>query len=77
LRVDVVDSGPGLAEADLENVFHRFYRAEGTRDIVGTGLGLYLSRQLIQAHRGRIWVENLPQGGCKFCFTLPVEGEMA
>lgn len=75
LLVEIADNGPGLAEEDLENVFHRFYRAEGTRDIVGTGLGLYLSRQLIQAHRGRIWAENLPNGGCKFSFTLPTQGE--
>jgi two-component system NarL family sensor kinase len=71
LLVEVVDNGPGLAEGDLENIFHRFYRAEGTRDIVGTGLGLYLSRQLIQAHRGRIWAENLQESGCKFSFILP------
>ncbi len=77
LLVEVADNGPGLAEEDLENVFHRFYRAEGTRDIVGTGLGLYLSRQLIQAHRGRIWAENVPDGGCKFSFTLPIQGEAA
>lgn len=74
LLVEIADNGPGLAEEDLENVFHRFYRVEGTRDIVGTGLGLYLSRQLIQAHRGRIWAENLPKGGCKFSFTLPFQG---
>lgn len=76
LLVEVADNGPGLAEQDLENIFHRFYRAEGTRDVVGTGLGLYLSRQLIQAHRGRIWAENLPGGGCKFSFILPDEGAL-
>jgi len=75
LLIEVADNGPGLAEEDLENVFHRFYRAEGTRDIVGTGLGLYLSRQLIQAHRGRIWAENVPGDGCKFSFTLPIQGD--
>jgi len=75
LLVEVADSGPGLVEEDLENIFHRFYRAEGTRDIIGTGLGLYLSRQLIQAHRGRIWAENISTGGCKFSFILPDEGE--
>lgn len=73
LLVDIADNGPGLPEGDLENVFHRFYRAEGTREIIGTGLGLYLSRQLIQAHRGRIWAENIPTGGCKFSFTLPLD----
>ncbi|MDH4379569.1 MAG: ATP-binding protein [Vampirovibrionales bacterium] len=77
LLVEMIDSGPGLALGDLENVFHRFYRGEGTREIVGTGLGLYLSRQLIQAHQGTIWVENMPKGGCKFSFTLPTVREEA
>lgn len=73
LLVEISDNGPGLAEEELENVFHRFYRAEGARGIVGTGLGLYLSRQLIQAHRGRLWAENIADGGCKFSFILPIE----
>ena len=77
LLVEIIDSGPGLASGDLESVFHRFYRVEGTREIVGTGLGLYLSRQLIQAHRGTIWAENMLQGGCKFNFTLPTVREEA
>jgi two-component system NarL family sensor kinase len=73
ILVEVADTGPGIPEADLEKIFHRFYQAEGTRDMVGTGLGLYLSRQLIHAHRGRIWAENSLGGGCKFSFTLPIE----
>jgi two-component system, NarL family, sensor kinase len=75
LLAEITDSGPGLASDDLENIFHRFYRTEGTRDIIGTGLGLYLSRQLIQAHRGQIYAENRPTGGCKFSFTLPIVQE--
>lgn len=75
LLVEIKDTGPGLATEDFENIFHRFYRAEGSRGIVGTGLGLYLSRQLIQAHRGQIWAENLPAGGCNFSFTVPIAGE--
>ena len=73
LLLEVLDNGPGLPEKDLDNVFLRFYRAENSRHVVGTGLGLYLSRQLILAHRGEIWAENLKTGGCRFSFTLPVE----
>ena len=72
LLVEVIDSGPGLPKADLENVFHRFYRAGGERQVIGTGLGLYLSRQVIHAHRGQIWAENLTPNGCKFSFTVPI-----
>jgi two-component system NarL family sensor kinase len=71
LRVEVQDTGPGLSPDDLENVFHRFYRAGGDRQVIGTGLGLYLSRQIIQAHQGRIWAES-SLSGCRFIFTLPI-----
>lgn len=70
--VAVEDTGPGLSEQDVEHVFHRFYRADGNRQVIGTGLGLYLSRQIIQAHKGRIWAENIRPHGCRFTFTLPV-----
>jgi two-component system, NarL family, sensor kinase len=72
LRIEVIDTGPGLPKEDLEDVFHRFYRSGGERQVVGTGLGLYLSRQLINAHRGKIWAENIAPQGCKFSFTLPI-----
>jgi two-component system NarL family sensor kinase len=75
--VEVSDSGPGLSEQDLENVFHRFYRAENSRNIVGTGLGLYLSRQIVLAHRGTLWAERGSSGGCKLSFTLPISKEGA
>jgi two-component system NarL family sensor kinase len=75
IRVEVQDTGPGLSEPDLENVFHRFYRLGGDRQVIGTGLGLYLSRQIIQAYKGDIWAENVRPSGCRFIFTLPVARE--
>lgn len=75
VTVEVQDTGPGLSAQDLENVFHRFYRAGGDRQILGTGLGLYLSRQIIQAHQGKIWAENVQPTGCCFCFMLPIARE--
>lgn len=71
IMVTVQDTGPGLSPDDLENVFQRFYRSAGNRQIIGTGLGLYLSRQIIQAHKGQIWAENTHPTGCRFIFTLP------
>lgn len=75
VMVAVTDTGPGLSPGDLENVFHRFYRAAGERQVIGTGLGLYLSRQIIEAHHGRIWAENVTPHGCRFRLTLPFARE--
>jgi len=73
LFVSVSDTGPGIPTDDLEQVFNRFYHSENERQIISTGLGLYLSRQIITAHRGKIWAENLKHFGCQFSFSLPKE----
>ena len=72
-RVDVVDSGEGIAPDDLPHVFERFYRAEKSRsrDYGGAGLGLAIARSIIEAHGGRMWVESQPGQGTRFTFTLP------
>ena len=72
--VSVCDSGPGLLEEDLENVFNKFYRSDSSDSQLayGYGLGLYVSRQLIEVQGGRIWVENRPEGGAEFSISLPV-----
>lgn len=76
VQVEVRDTGPGLSEADLKSVFHQFYRSRAERQATGTGLGLYLSRQIINAHRGKIWARNNPDApGCCFIFTLPLKQE--
>ncbi|MGI5837378.1 MAG: sensor histidine kinase, partial [Chloroflexota bacterium] len=49
----------------------RFYRAKGARKAEGLGLGLYITRMLVEAHGGTIWVESEIGKGSKFCFTLP------
>jgi len=69
--VSVEDSGPGLPEEALERVFDRFWQAERI-DNRGLGLGLAIVRGLVEAHGGRVWVENRPEGGAAFRFTLPV-----
>jgi len=73
VTVSVSDEGPGIPAPDLPHVFERFYRADTdlTRRVKGTGLGLFLSRAIIEAHGGRIWVESAPDQGAHFSFTLP------
>lgn len=72
--VSVSDSGPGIAPEDLTRVFDRFYRGDKSRarSSGGTGLGLAIAKALIEAHGGQIWAENLPNGGARFSFTLPL-----
>jgi signal transduction histidine kinase len=74
VQVAICDSGPGLSKLDLGHVFDRFYRADEARtsDDTGAGLGLSIAKALIEAHGGRIWAENAPDGGACFAFTLPV-----
>jgi two-component system sensor histidine kinase KdpD len=74
--VQVADGGPGLATADLERVFEKFYRGAHpmTTASRGAGLGLAICSAIIQAHGGRIWAENRPGGGACFVFSLPLEG---
>ncbi|WP_164928544.1 sensor histidine kinase [Gloeobacter violaceus] len=70
-RLLVEDTGTGIPPTDIRRVFERFYQAENTRHVPGTGLGLYLSRQIVEAHGGRIWAANRPGGGCLFGVSLP------
>jgi signal transduction histidine kinase len=73
VEVAVADTGPGIAPEDHELIFEEFLQAHGTAEIQGTGLGLSLSRRLIELHGGRLWVESVPGAGSTFRFTLPVE----
>jgi two-component system sensor histidine kinase KdpD len=80
LMVGVADHGPGIPPYDLERIFDKFYRVSATKrktttrsSTMGTGLGLAVCRGLIEAHGGRIWAENRPEGGAIFRFTLPLE----
>ncbi|MDD4890552.1 MAG: DUF4118 domain-containing protein, partial [Phycisphaerae bacterium] len=73
--MEVADRGPGLAEADLERVFEKFYRGPGQGILRGAGLGLPICRAIVQVHGGRIWAEHRSGGGTRFLFSLPLEGE--
>jgi K+-sensing histidine kinase KdpD len=72
LRVCVADNGPGIPEADLARVFDRFYVVSDGRGLSGVGLGLYIARQIVELHGGRIWAESEVGVGSVFCFSLPV-----
>jgi signal transduction histidine kinase len=68
----VQDQGPGIAPGDIPHIFDRFYRADSaSRTTKGAGLGLYLTRAIVEAHNGRIWVDPRPEGGARICFSLP------
>jgi signal transduction histidine kinase len=72
VRVSVSDTGPGIAPADQERIFEEFQQTElGARQREGTGLGLALSRRLVELHGGRLWVESELGSGSRFVFTLP------
>jgi signal transduction histidine kinase len=70
VEVVVTDHGPGIADESLERIFDKFVRG-GADTVSGTGLGLYISRQIINAHGGRIWAESEPGRGATFRFVLP------
>lgn len=71
VRICVSDTGPGIPGSMLEAVFERFWQV-GKEDRRGVGLGLYISRCIVEAHGGRIWAESKLGEGSRFCFTLPV-----
>ena len=68
ILVNVSDSGPGIDDLKLEAIFDTFYTTKTT----GMGMGLPISRSIIEKHNGRIWVSNNPEGGATFTFTLPI-----
>jgi PAS domain S-box-containing protein len=72
LMFQVIDHGIGIKKADMVHLFERFYRAEGETVRGGTGLGLYISKQIIDAHEGKIWAESKYGEGSTFKFTLPI-----
>ena len=70
--VGVEDSGSGVPVEMREEIFTKFTRGDPESARSGVGLGLSICRTIVEAHGGRIWVENRPDGGACFIFTLPV-----
>jgi signal transduction histidine kinase len=69
----VQDNGTGIPPKDVPHLFDKFYRAEKTGRVPGTGIGLAIAKGLVEAHGGRIWVESRVGEGTTFRFTLPVD----
>ncbi|WP_054030160.1 HAMP domain-containing sensor histidine kinase [Desulfatitalea tepidiphila] len=73
LTFKVVDTGPGILEEDQSKLFNKFYRSAKVRDhLDGVGLGLSITKNIVEAHGGTIWVESQVGKGTTFGFTLPV-----
>lgn len=70
LKVEVIDEGIGLSKEDCNKLFNRFSQGTKTKRADSTGLGLYLSRQIVEAHNGKIYVESELNKGSKFTFEL-------
>ncbi len=71
LKVSVSDTGPGIASEHHQEIFEDFVRVDRTSS--GMGLGLAIAKRLVQAHRGKIWVDSEPRRGCTFTFLLPMD----
>lgn len=73
LIFDVIDNGPGILEEDQAKLFNKYYRAPSVRDhLDGVGLGLSITKNIVEAHKGQIWVESTVGQGSTFSFTLPL-----
>lgn len=70
IRIEIEDTGPGIAPDSLQRIFNPFFTTKPTGS--GTGLGLSISLGIVSEHGGRIWAENVAGGGSRFCVELPV-----
>jgi signal transduction histidine kinase len=76
VTISVIDTGVGIASTDQARIFEEFEQARDGKTEEGTGLGLTLTKRLVELHGGRIWVESTPGKGSTFTFTLPIRREM-
>jgi signal transduction histidine kinase len=74
IRIAVTDQGIGIKLKDQEKIFQRFYRVDDRemQSVSGFGIGLYLSSEIVQRHKGKIWVDSTEGKGSTFYFTLPL-----
>jgi len=72
VMICVADQGRGIAEEEQSRIFDKFYRGKGEQNLKGTGMGLAIAREIIDAHGEQIWVVSKPGEGSEFCFSLPI-----
>jgi two-component system sensor histidine kinase KdpD len=78
VTVTVKDFGPGISSKDQQRIFEKYYRAKNRADrIPGTGMGLAIARNIVEAHGGKIGVKSAPDQGSEFFFTLPIAEDLA
>jgi two-component system sensor histidine kinase VicK len=75
MKFSISDTGIGIPESEQENVFKRFFRASNALkfETEGNGIGLYLAKNIVEAHGGKIWFESKENKGTTFYFTLPLK----
>ncbi|MGA3187919.1 MAG: ATP-binding protein [Bryobacteraceae bacterium] len=75
--IRVHDRGPGIPERERERIFDKFYRRSGVAGagVPGSGLGLYIAREILRTHGGDLWIESEPGEGSEFCVGLPIPKE--
>lgn len=76
LEFTVTDEGPGIPAGEEVRIFDKFYRVEARHRLVGSGMGLAISRGFVEAHGGRIWVERSEDGGASFVFSVPLAEDL-
>jgi len=78
LEISVRDTGIGIPKEDLPKIFGKFFRASNILkyETEGTGLGLYITKNIVEAHGGKIWVESIENRGTTFYFTLPLDEKL-
>jgi signal transduction histidine kinase len=74
MQISVTDKGIGLTDSEASSLFEKFYRVDRpeVEQVGGTGLGLFITKSLVEIQGGQIWVRSTPGGGSTFAFSLPI-----
>jgi signal transduction histidine kinase len=76
IRISIHDNGIGINQEDQNSIFNKFFRAKNAvdKDYIGSGLGLFTTKNIVERHNGKIWFESTPSHGTTFFVTLPIDG---
>jgi signal transduction histidine kinase len=74
IEISVHDNGIGISESEQSNIFGKFFRAENAKkkDIIGSGLGLFTTKRIVEQYKGKIWFESKAGAGTTFFVSLPI-----